>query len=366
MRFLLANWTSIDETKGGCESVFDDLRKLITGMGHEAKAVSFDKAKVVMGLGMERKDMNFFEAEASHVIDRYCHQYLKLYPGTRIISNAGVTNFWYKNPNTTNIFNDPYRTIVDRLLRLGVYGSPTYNKIGNICVLMQKEGGKGARNIAVSDFMADEMERIGVRPDRTIAHGVDTERFKPMDKEKLRKKYGVPDGVPVVVWSKDFHPVAGFSIISHLVNKFQDVHWVLNFKYKQNYKPRLKNVTIVQPVGREVMPEIYNLGDFLINPSVTESFGLVPLEAMSCDIPCILSNTGLVWERGMKKDIEERPYGILVDPWTSQSYEKAVEMMLEDGRKYGPRKWVMNNGFTKERWERDWKGLIGEICKEKS
>ena len=361
MKFLLVNWTTSKDLKGVCEAVFSDLGTILTGMGHETKSVSFNSVKDIIGGGIERDDMKFFEVEASHMIDRYCSHYMKLFPETRIISNAGVTNFWYKKPNTINIFNDPYRAIVNGLLKWGLYGLKTYNKYGNICALMQEGGAEGAKNIAVSEFMANEMMKIGITPDRTIRHGVDTELFKPMKREEIRVKYGIPNDMPVIVWSKDFHPVAGFHILSQLIRKFSDVFWVLNFKSGQSYRPKAKNVKIVQPMERERMAEFYNLGDLCINPSIVESFGLAPLEAMSCGIPCVLNNTGFVWDRSIEDEITERPYGLIVNQWQVKPYEKAIKMMLDGGKKLKPRKWVIDNGYTIERWSGEWKDLIKKI-----
>jgi glycosyltransferase involved in cell wall biosynthesis len=325
MKFLLVNWTQIDELKGGCETIFSELSKIITEMGHETKMVSFNSAKRVLGIGLEKSSMGFFEAEASHIIDRYCSHYVKLFPETIIISNAGITNFWYKNPNTIN---------------------------------MQEKSAEGAKNIAISEFMANEMRKIGIEPYRIIPHGIDLELFKPMDKEELREKYNVPKDMTVAVWSKSFEPTSGFHIISNLVKKFKDIFWVLNFKNQQNYKPKAKNVLIVQPIEREKMPELYNLADLCINPSVAESFGLVPLEAMACGVPCILSNTGFVWEKDMEKDIEERTYGLLVNRWDTKAFSEAIEMMLEGKSKFRPREFAEK--YNMEKWKSDWKEIINE------
>jgi glycosyltransferase involved in cell wall biosynthesis len=363
MKFLLCNWRHKEEVKGGCETIFSELSEMLNEMGHETKLVSFNNSKKTLGIGLEKEGMAFFEVEASHVIDLYCKRYQELYPDTWIISNAGIVNFWYKHANVINIFNDPYKTLVDKLLRIGFYGSTTYNKYGNIMVRMQQEGACGATNIAISDFMVNEMSKIGVEPDITIPHGIDLELFKPMDKKVLREKYGIPKGMKVVVWSKDFHPVAGFHIISELIKKRKDIFWVLNFKLGNNGRIKAKNVKILQPVEREMMPEIYNLGDFLINPSVIESFGLVPLEAMACGIPCVVANTGFVWEKGMK-GVEERQYGVLVNPWNAESYEKAIDMLLAGNiGRFEPRKFAEQ--FSKEKWKQEWKKAIEELCKTK-
>lgn len=366
-KFLLVNWTSGKETRGGCETLFDELNSLLRDMGHETKMVTFNHAKKTLGIGLERERMGFFEAEASHVIDRYCSHYTKLFPDTKIISNAGITNFWYKNPNTTNIFNDPYKAIVNKLLRLGIFGATHYNKYGNMLVRMQQESAKGANNIAISDFMAGEMWSMGVKPDKTIPHGIDLNIFRPWGSpllyNDLRQRFDLPKDAKVAVWSKDFNPVAGFHIISHLVDKFPDIYWLLQFKNKVDYKPRNSNVRILQPRDRYDMRSVFCAADFCVNPSVTESFGLVPLEAMSCGIPTILSNTGFVWEKNMKNDFEKRDYGMLVNSWNPKAFEKAVGEFL-DGGSYKPRKFAEQ--FSKKKWKKNWKDYIDKLCETKN
>lgn len=348
----------MNEIRGGCETFFSNLQDMINEAGHEAKLVSFNQAKTVLGIGLEKSSMGFFEAEASHIIDRYCKLYLELFPETKIISNAGITNFWYKHPQTLQVFNDPYKATMDKLLRLGWYGAPAYNKFSNILVLMQKGSAQGATNIAVSDFMANEMEKSGIIADKVIPHGIDLGMFRSMEnKEELREKYGIPKDAVVAIWSKGFEPVAGFHIISYLVKKYKDIFWVLNFKHGGDYKTKAKNVRIIKAVEHEKMPEIYNLSDFCINPSVAESFGLVPLEAMACGLPCILTNTGFVWERDMKEEMSEREYGILVNHWKEKSFEKAVEALLKSKEEFRP--YEVAKKYDKERWKTEWRKVIG-------
>ncbi len=364
MRLLLCNWTKHSELLGGCESLFRDLEGVAKDI--KPKMVTFSHANAVLGLNLEKKNMGFFECEASHIIDRYCRNYLNIFPKTNIISNAGIVNIWYKNKNTTNIFNDPYEFITKEMLRRGLHGAKEYNRYGMIAHNMQVKSAEGARNIAISGFMENEMKKAGVEIDRTIRHGIDTEVFKPMDRENLRKKYGIPDDKKVIIWSKDFHLAAGYHIVADLVNKFKDIYWVLNFKYKQNYRPKSKNVRILEPMDRAKMAEFYNLGDFLINPSIAESFGYVPLEAMSCGIPTILSNTGFVWEKDINEVVEKRKYGLLVSDWSTDAYAKAIEIMLKEESGFKPRNHVINEKLTLERWEKEWKDLICEICEGKS
>jgi glycosyltransferase involved in cell wall biosynthesis len=361
----MANWSDITTMKGGCESFFNQLEIILNELNHDTKSITFDKIKDVLGLGVERNQTGFFEVEASHLIDRYCSHYSKLFPETYIISNAGITNYWYKNPKTINIFNDPYSDIMTKMIMRGLHAAHTYNKFGLICVKLQKESAKNTlANIAISDFMANEMRKMEIEPTTTIEHGIDLELFKPLKKYDIREKLGIPQDALVGVWSKEFNPATGFHIISRLAKTNKNIYWLLNFKFKTNYRPKLKNVKIIDPIEREQMPEIYNAGDFFVNTSVSESFGLCPLEAMGCNKPTILTNTGFVWEKDLKEDIAERDYGLLVNRWDYESFKDAIDIFIEKKDSFNPRKFAEKYNIKTTNMK--WKKLFKEICKEKN
>jgi glycosyltransferase involved in cell wall biosynthesis len=361
MKFLLVNWANKIEQKGGCETMFSQLGDILQKMGHEVKMVTYMHAMNCIMIGYTKNETQFFEVEGSHIIDRYCSHYQKLYHDTHIISNAGITNVWYKHKDQTNIFNDPYKFILNKLSRKNLSGTTDYNKYAHIATIVQRWSSEGANNIAISKFMEEEMRNIGVEPTKTIPLGVDMELFRPMDKDGLKEKYGIPKGMKVAIWSKEFNPVSGFHIISKLVKEFDDIFWVLNFKNGNNSRYIAKNVKIVQPMEFEKMPELYNLADFCINCSVTESFGLVPLEAMSCDIPCVMTNTGFVWEKKTNENIAKRDYGVLVNSWDSKHYSDAIKLLLEN--RFTPRKFAEN--FSIDKWRASWKEYIDGLCKKK-
>ena len=71
------------------------------------------------------------------------------------------------------------------------------------------------------------------------------------------------------------------------------------------------------------MPIFYNGCEIFIYPSLYEGFGLPPLEAMSCGIPVITSNTTSIPE--VVSD-----GGILIDPFDENSLTKSMITLLTD------------------------------------
>lgn len=362
MKFLLVNWTKKEEQKGGCETLFSNLDKILKEMGHETRFINFDDAKTGLAMeGMKRENTHLFEVEGSHIIDRYCRNYLKFSPETHIISNAGIVNIWYKHKNVTNIYNDPYDAIVKKIMRYGMASISDLNRYCYINTILQKWGSLGASNIAISNFMVSEMKKLDIIPDKIIFHGVDTEMFKPFTEEKkyyLREKYGIPNDMKVAIWSKDFNPTSGFNILSELIKKHKDVFWILQFKNEMNSRYKAKNVKIMKPIDYEKMPEMYNMADFCVNCSIAESFGMVPLEAMACGVPCVMTNTGFVWEENMMNDVTKRDYGYLVNRWEKISFSNAIQQLLES-KKINPRTYAEQ--FNMENWKKNWKSYIEDL-----
>ena len=65
----------------------------------------------------------------------------------------------------------------------------------------------------------------------------------------------------------------------------------------------LKNVDFKGFVPDSKMRQVYNSFDLFIFPSLYEGFGLPPLEAMACGVPCLISNLGSLPEIGGKSSV---------------------------------------------------------------
>ena len=76
-------------------------------------------------------------------------------------------------------------------------------------------------------------------------------------------------------------------------------------------------------IPEEDLPIFYNGCEIFIYPSLYEGFGLPPLEAMSCGIPVITSNTTSIPE--VVSD-----GGILIDPFDENSLTKSMITLLTD------------------------------------
>jgi len=358
MKLLLVNG-NITEVKGGTESFFLKLRY---SLGQDTRIISYNTAlKSFMTLGHTPSNQ---EAVMYHTIDRYLSIYEKVNDVDLIIREAGIGGFYDLKTPQIATFGNPYNTIYTNLSRQG-FGAKTHNLQNlNILLHLQKKCGDMAKvNVALSKFMARDMRRIGVTNNvKIINNAVNINAFKPMEKEKIRIMYGIPNDKKVAIWVGSVHAVKGYHIIRELVKKRKDIFWILVFKYKaevQGKKISANNVKIFTEADTWQMINLYNCADFLLLPSVSEGCSHTVIEAMACDIPVITTNTGQLWETDIKGILTVEDYGIKVNYWNVLSYNAALEELPLN--EYSPRKYIIDNKLDMETWGNKWRELVKEV-----
>lgn len=155
---------------------------------------------------------------------------------------------------------------------------------------------------AVSKFLRQAThENFQLKKDIEVIYNfVDTERFKPQNKDHFRKMVA-NGGEKVLLHTSNFRKV----------KRVQDV--ILTFEKVRKHMPaRLLMIgdgpergpaeelcreldlcdDIIFLGSQNAVEEIYAIGDLFLMPSGSESFGLSALEAMACGVPIIASNAG--------------------------------------------------------------------------
>ncbi|MDI6719324.1 MAG: glycosyltransferase family 4 protein [Methanomicrobiales archaeon] len=155
--------------------------------------------------------------------------------------------------------------------------------------------------ITISAPCQREVERmhLGV-PTTLIPNGIDREFFRrdAQKRQQFRERYGIGEDERVVLTVAQQTPRKGIYDFLQLSKQFPDLRWVWvgGFPYGALSKDYLHIEQSKLQCGKNVLftgivPDIvgaYSGADIFFMPSYAETFGLVILEAMSCDLPLIV------------------------------------------------------------------------------
>jgi len=350
-KIIWANWNTIDECKGGQETFGDMLSQIFN-----AKQISYNSCENTIQTNLFVNLHTKPPVYQGYVIENYLKRYEELFDLDLIIKNSGVGG--YENFKTPHIivFQDPFYSIQKMFMDRGMFFENFWKY--NASVDLQRKTAEQGKTVAVSNFMKNEMEANKIKCDKVIEEGVDIEEFNPVeDKITLRRMHQLPTDKKIGIIVTKFVQQKGWDLLTKLINKFQDIHWIVVLTEKIGSKPKLKNVTLIEEASHKLMPRLYNCSDFYVSTSPVESFNLSAIEAMSCDIPIIVFKTGFAWDWWDEKT------GLRVDEWNYKSFEEAIENLFK--KSYEPRNILIKKGFTKERMEREWKEFIDSIVNKK-
>ena len=198
-----------------------------------------------------------------------------------IIINNALWGFTFPGRFTITILQDPYIGMQEAL---GVDLSEQIKK--------QKRALEASQiKVAVSNYIAESYKDCGEF--KVIPIGTDPELFKPMDKQAMRKKYGIPSDRMVMMYVGSHDSVKGWGELVKEIDK-KTTFWILVFK--DFAETDRENTRVFHRIEQEQLAELYALSDFYVSKSVCESGGLALVEALFCDIPVIYTKTGTVWD----------------------------------------------------------------------
>ncbi|KAB2954539.1 N-acetyl-alpha-D-glucosaminyl L-malate synthase BshA [Heliorestis acidaminivorans] len=155
---------------------------------------------------------------------------------------------------------------------------------------------------AVSHNLAIESKEVfGLeKTPRVIPNFVDVEAYIPQQNPALRSRFALPEE-KLLLHISNFRPIKR---LEDVVKIFAGVNQVLPSRLllvgdgpeKVTALQMAQQLAVEERVhflGRqENVAEIFALSDLFLLPSEKESFGLVALEAMACEVPVVASKTG--------------------------------------------------------------------------
>jgi len=330
--------TAFHEGTGGVETINRQLTMLFESEGHSVDIYSVDRNP-----GIRLNPLLSFLIGKPYVTSVFYNASKKKYDIT--ICN-GEYGYGINSPKSIVVFHMSYLGYRESLKK----GLPLRNYLGLIRgIFLQKLGSKGKFVVAVSEFLKGNLGKQGIKTDIVIPNAVDTVFFHP-DPASLRNGRGLFVG--------RYDPYAkGFDILERIAAKGIP----------------LDCVTQERPYGRlnwlgrldySELPGVYNRYQYLVFPSRYESFGIVPIEAMACGLPVVISNVGMAWE--LKRAIPE----FVVDGWGDDAvdnYVGRIKTILADWVLFSKkaRDFTVRN-YSIDIFQKKWLDLIYKISGKRS
>jgi len=188
---------------------------------------------------------------------------------------------------------------------------------------------------AVSNYLKEAtIHVIGARNDIEVIYNfVNCDKYKPSENRDLKDHFA-PEGQKILIHVSNFRAVKRPAEVVSIFARFQrHVPAVLLMVGDRPERSKAEWTARHAGIERKVyflgkqdnIEELIGLSDLLLLPSETESFGLVALEAMACEVPVVASRVG-----GLPEVFTDGVEGFLVDPQDiGKMAERSIKILAD-------------------------------------
>lgn len=192
---------------------------------------------------------------------------------------------------------------------------------------------------AVSHFLREATLRtFGVKKEIEVIYNfVNCDNYKPIENEELRSHYA-PNGEKILIHLSNFRPVKRPADVVEVFVRVQSklpatLLMVGDGPERSSAEWLTRHHGVEKKVHflgkRDNIEDLIGISDLLLLPSENESFGLVALEAMACEVPVIVTNVG-----GLPEVVTDGEEGYLVEPRNVDTMaERAWHILSDDSRR---------------------------------
>ena len=208
---------------------------------------------------------------------------------------------------------------------------------------------RAARVFSVADSLKRHVTKLGADPDKilVVGNGVDTDKFKPMEKSRARKALGLPDDAKILVSvgglveRKGFHRV--IECLPELRKRFPSIIYLVvgGPSREGDWGDRLRTMTrelaveehvrFLGALPAEELKVPLSAADIFVLATRNEGWANVFLEAMACGLPVVTTDVG-----GNREVINDDALGTVVpfghQPQLRGALETALEAAWDRGR----------------------------------
>ncbi len=192
---------------------------------------------------------------------------------------------------------------------------------------------------AVSNFLKDAtIQVIGVKnPIEVIYNFVNCDKYRPSTNKQLRDAFA-PGKESILIHVSNFRavkrPADVIEIFTRVQKKLPAVLLMVGDGPERSSAEWAAHINGVEEkvhfLGKQDnVEELIGISDLLLLPSETESFGLVALEAMACEVPVVASRVG-----GLPEVVSDGVDGFLLAPKDVHGMaQRSIEILADDARR---------------------------------
>ncbi len=207
-----------------------------------------------------------------------------------------------------------------------------------------------------------------------IPNGIDTHRYKPMNRQILREILNLPQDKMLILFGSinpTSAPRKGFYFLELALRDLCKAGWqdklelvVIGSSKPHNQKDFGLKTHYLGCLSDDIsLSQIYAAADIFIAPSIQDNFPNTVLEALACGTPCVAFNIG-----GMPDMIEHQGNGYLAHPFEVKDLAQGISWVLENRERYQKlcrrAREKAEQEFTQEIQARRYISLYSEILSE--
>jgi glycosyltransferase involved in cell wall biosynthesis len=216
--------------------------------------------------------------------------------------------------------------------------------------LFDRIAGIGKHVVVVSQPVRREVEAYYGFQGRLIPNAVDMQAFTPADPASAREALGIPPGVAVGLFVGRPDHTKGYDVLLQVARRLPNVLFLV----VGGDAGGTGNVRSLGRIAHEAMPQIYSASDFFFLPSRYEGFSLALLEALSCNLPVVLSESAWPFSE------EPLDCGVVVRSDSERDFVQAIRLVLAARDQFSPREFISPRcNFAI--FERTWRGFIQSV-----
>ncbi|MCK5333494.1 MAG: glycosyltransferase family 4 protein [Candidatus Aenigmarchaeota archaeon] len=349
-KILCVDYFTENDVKGGVQTLmteFDSWNEV------ESKNINADYAAHITSNTLQGD----YHTCRSRALSDYVNAYTISNDVDLVVQNSIVAKLHKYNARTVSVINDNNISGVNTCVFHGKMKGVQQDALGNK-LLMCQIASCNSSDVVVSvsePVRRNYLETLGI-DSVVINPGIDASNIlnkDPILTEVVRRELGLPKKEKTGIIVTSFYPVKGWDVQAEIIKRHPEINWIIVNSHNMDvFKTKRPNVFYLGCLNRKDLQRAYIAADFLINTSRYETFGIAALEAMAADVPLIMSNTGLCWD---KKGVTD--FGIVVDDYSVSAFSSAINEFYESSYIFEPRKHVEAN-YGIERWRKGWRDIL--------